>query len=125
MRWAKFFSQNHFHVAHIARKQNKVADALSRRQRVNVVSIACNHELTSMIESYAQDSNYQEIMARLAQGHMQDPYSLKELLLLHGNWLCLAKDMCAKVMSESTHNTSHRTLFLLASYATRHRRLCI
>ena len=34
---------------------------------------------------YAQDSDYQEIMARLAQGHTQDPYSLKERFLLHGN----------------------------------------
>ena len=62
MRWANFLSQYHFHVAHIAGKQNKVADALSRRPRVNAISIA----LTSMIESYAQDSDYQKIMARLA-----------------------------------------------------------
>ena len=98
MRWANFLSQYHFHIAHIVRKQNKVAKALSRRARVNAVSIACNHD---MIESYAQDSNYQEIMARLAQGHTQDPYSLKEGFLLHGNWLCITKDMHAKVMSES------------------------
>ena len=101
MRWANFLSQYHFHIAHIAGKQNKVADALSRRPRVNVVSIACNHDLISMIESYAQDSDYQEIMARLAQGHTQDPYSLKEGFLLHGNRLCITKDMCPKVMSES------------------------
>ena len=101
MKWANFLSQYHFHIAHIAGKQNKVADALSRRPRVNAISIACNHDLTSMIESYEQDSDYQEIMARLAQGHTQDPYSLKEGFLFHGNWLCITKDMCAKVMSES------------------------
>ena len=38
-----------------------------------------------MIENYAQDSDYQEIVAKLAQGHAQDPYSLKEGFLLHGN----------------------------------------
>ena len=85
MRWANFLFQYHFHIAHIARKQNKVANALSRRPRVNAISIACNHDLTSMIESYAQDSHYQGIMAKLAQGHAQDPYSLKEGFLLHDN----------------------------------------
>ena len=106
MRWANFLSQYHFHIAHIAGKQNRVVDALSRRPRVNAVSIACNHDLTSMIESYAQDSDYQEIVAKLAQGHTQDPYSLKEGFLLHGNWLCITKDVCAKVMSES-HEPSY------------------
>ena len=53
-----------------------------------------------MIESYAQDSDYQNIMAKLAQGQMQDPYTLKEGFLLHGDWLCITKDMHAKVMSE-------------------------
>ena len=38
-----------------------------------------------MIENYAQDSDYQEIVAKLAQGHAQDPYSLKEGFLFHGN----------------------------------------
>ena len=32
MRWANFLSQYHFHIAHIAGKQNKVADALSKGQ---------------------------------------------------------------------------------------------
>ena len=49
MRWANFLSQYDFHIAHVARKQNKAANTLSRRPRVNTVSIACNHDLTSMI----------------------------------------------------------------------------
>ncbi|NHV87658.1 hypothetical protein HA385_24050, partial [Escherichia coli] len=35
MRWANFLSQFHFHIAHIPGKHNLVADALSRRPRVN------------------------------------------------------------------------------------------
>ena len=54
-----------------------------------------------MIERYEQDSDYQEVMARLLQGQMQDPYSPKEGFLLHCNRLCITKDMRAKVMSES------------------------
>ena len=58
MRWANFLSQFHFHIAHIPGKVNPVADALSRRPMVNAVSIAYNHDLTSMINKYAQDENY-------------------------------------------------------------------
>ena len=101
MRWANFLSQFHFHIAHVSGKQNLVADALSRRPRVNAVSIAYHHDLTSMIEKYAEDSDYQEVMARLAQGQNQDHYSLKEGFLLYGNRLCVTKDMRGKVMSES------------------------
>ncbi|MCO5614971.1 hypothetical protein L7F22_069257 [Adiantum nelumboides] len=35
MRWANFLSQFHFHIAHVAGKKNQVADALSRRPRIN------------------------------------------------------------------------------------------
>ena len=78
-----FFSQYHFHISHIARKQNKVTNALLGRPRVNVVSIACNHDWTSMIKSYAQDSDYQEIMARLAKGKHKIPkYSRKDFSLM-------------------------------------------
>ncbi|MCO5583560.1 hypothetical protein L7F22_037471 [Adiantum nelumboides] len=48
MRWANFLSQFYFHIAHVAGKKNQVADALSRRPRINAVSIAYNHDLTSM-----------------------------------------------------------------------------
>ena len=58
MRWANLLSQYHFHIAHIAGKQNKVANALSRRPRVNAISIAYNQDLTSMIDKYAQDSDF-------------------------------------------------------------------
>ena len=40
MRWANFLSQFNFHIAHIAGKHNQVANALSRRPKVNAVSIA-------------------------------------------------------------------------------------
>ena len=75
-----------------------MVDALSRRPRVNAVSIAYNQGLTSMIEKYAKDRDFQEIMSSLAQGQPSEPYSHKEGFLLHGNWLFITKDMRAKVM---------------------------
>ena len=50
MRWAYFLSQFNFHIAHIAGKHNQVADALSRRPKVNAVSIATHNDLSSMID---------------------------------------------------------------------------
>ena len=50
MRWENFLSQFHFQFAYVSGKQNPVADALSRRPQVNAISIAYNHNLTSMIE---------------------------------------------------------------------------
>ena len=54
-------------------KQNKVANALSQRPQVNAVSIAYHHDLTTMIEGYAQDSDYKDIMTQLAQGQEHVP----------------------------------------------------
>ena len=62
-----------------------VANALSRRPRSNAISIAYNHDLTSMIDKYAQDSDYADIMRDLERNVTQEPFSLKEGLLLHGS----------------------------------------
>ena len=101
MRWANFLSQFHFHFAHIPGKQNPVADALSRRPRVNVVSVAYNHDLTSMVEKYANDNDFALIFQDLKDGKSKEPYSLNEGFLLHGSRLCIVKDLREKVMYES------------------------
>ena len=101
MRWANFLSQFHFHFAHIPGKQNPVADALSRRLRVNAVSIAYNHDLASMIDKYANDDDFAPIYQGLMTGNAQEPYSLNERFLLHGSRLCVVKDLREKVMYES------------------------
>ena len=48
MRWANFLLQFHFQFSHSAGKLNPVADALSRRPRVNAVSVAFNHDLSQI-----------------------------------------------------------------------------
>ena len=101
MRWANFLSQFHFHIAHILGKQNMVADALSRRPRVNAVTIAYSHDLTDMIGKYAEDGDYATIMANLESGKTHEPFSLKDGFLLHGSRLCITKNLREKVMYES------------------------
>ena len=59
MRWANFLSQIHFHIEHILGKLNPIASAFSQKPIVNVVSIAYYHNFASMIEKYAQDSDFE------------------------------------------------------------------
>ena len=101
MRWTNFISQFHFHIAHIIGKQNVVADALSRRPRVNAVSIAYHNDLSSMIDAYASDIDFANAISALAIGKTQDPYILKYGFLLYELRLCVTQALREKVMNES------------------------
>ena len=68
MRWANFLSQFHFHIAHIPGKQNRVAYGLLRRTWSNAVSIATHNDLSSMIDEYANDPNFKDVMSALSLG---------------------------------------------------------
>lgn len=81
-------------------KLNPVVDALSRRPMVNVVSIAYQHDFTSMLGKYANDENYALIIKDLEEGKDHDPFSQKEGFLMHGSKLCIIKDLREKVMLE-------------------------
>ena len=85
MWWANFLSQFNFNIDHIASKHNQAADALSKRPRVNVVSIATHKDLSSMVDEYAIDPNFKDIMSALAIGKKEEPYDLKDGYLYYGN----------------------------------------
>lgn len=68
LRWADFLSQFDFHIAYIPGSQNSVADDLSRRPRVNAVTIAYHKDLSSMIDEYAIDPDYESIVQQLSSG---------------------------------------------------------
>ncbi|MCO5604146.1 hypothetical protein L7F22_058306 [Adiantum nelumboides] len=89
MRWANFLSRFNFHIAHIAGKHNQVADALSRRPKVNAVSIATHNDLSSMIDEYAIDPDFKDIISAIALGKKEEPFTLEDGYLLHGNRLCI------------------------------------
>ncbi len=67
MRWANFLSQFHLHIAHIAGKHSQLGNALSRRFRANAVSIASHNDLSSMIDDYAIDADFKNVMLAIAR----------------------------------------------------------
>ncbi|MCO5600864.1 hypothetical protein L7F22_054981 [Adiantum nelumboides] len=101
LRCANFLSQFHFHIAHIPGKNNQVANALSRRPRCNVVSVASHNDLTCMVDDCAIDPDFCNVMSAIALGKTQEPYVVQEGYLLYGSWLCVTKVLREKVMYES------------------------
>ncbi|MCO5611700.1 hypothetical protein L7F22_065958 [Adiantum nelumboides] len=87
MRWANFLSRFNFHIAHFAGKHNQVADALSRRPKVNAVSIATHNDLSSMIDEYAIDPDFKDVISAIALGKKEEPFTLEDGYLLYGNRL--------------------------------------
>ncbi|MCO5587389.1 hypothetical protein L7F22_041338 [Adiantum nelumboides] len=96
MRWANFLSRFNFHIAHIAGKHNQVADALSRRPKVNAVSIATHNDLSSMIDEYAIDPDFKDVISAIALGKKEEPFTLEDGYLLHGNRLFTSTILCIK-----------------------------
>ncbi|MCO5606721.1 hypothetical protein L7F22_060911 [Adiantum nelumboides] len=101
LRWANFLSRFHFHIAHIPGKHNQVADALSRRTRCNAAFAASHNDLTSMVDEYATDPNFCDVMSAIALGKTQEPYVVQDGYLLYGSRLCVTKSSREKVMYES------------------------
>ena len=58
----------------MARKHNQVADALSRRPQVNAVSIATHNDLSHMIDEYATDQDFKDVMSASAMGKNEEPF---------------------------------------------------
>ena len=78
-----------------------MADALSRRPKVNAVSIASHNDLSSMIDEYAMDPNFKDVMFAIAMGKNEEPFTIKDGYLLYGNRLCVTHALRDKVMYES------------------------
>ena len=54
-----------------------------------------------MIDKYAEDEDFAQIVSDISQGKVREPFSLNEGFLLHGSRLCVVKDLQEKVMYES------------------------
>ena len=67
----------------------------------NAISIAHNHDLTSMIDMYAQDEDFAQIAKDFKNYVSHEPYMMKDGFLMYGHCLCITKNLCEKVMYES------------------------
>ena len=83
-RWLAFLSEYDFEIQHIKGKENKVADALSRIERLNFV-VAINTykpDLEDQLEEGVKlDENYQKLQAKVAEKlteSLSTRYSLNE-----------------------------------------------
>ena len=54
-----------------------------------------------MVDKYAIDPDFINVMSALTMGKTQDPYKVSVGYLLHGNCLCITKKLREKVMMES------------------------
>ena len=68
---------------------------------VNAISIAHHHDLTSMINEYVHVDDYASIITNLSNDIPHQPYSLKDVFLLHSSRLFIMKNLREKVMYES------------------------
>ncbi|MCO5557021.1 hypothetical protein L7F22_010576 [Adiantum nelumboides] len=113
MRWTNFLSRFNFYIAHIAGKHNQVADALSRRPKVNAISLATLNDLSSMIDEYAIDPNFKDVISAIALGKKEEPFTLQDGYLLHGNRLCITHSLhekaCVKRIEGDTIGHKHCT----------------
>ena len=101
MGWENSLSQFNFHIAHIAGKHNQVTDALSQRPKVNAISIASHNDLSIMIDEYALDPDFKDVMSEIIMGKNEEPFHVKDGYLLYGNQLCVTHNLRDKVMYES------------------------
>ncbi|MCO5549056.1 hypothetical protein L7F22_002522 [Adiantum nelumboides] len=75
-------------LVHVAGKKNVVADALSRRRHVAVVSIAYQHALDEMRDHYSTDEDFAEPYDALVRGNS---YGLKDGFLMFRGKLCVSR----------------------------------
>ena len=54
-----------------------------------------------MVDEYAMDPNFKDVMSAFAIGKKEEPYDLKYGYLLYGNWLCVTHGLHDKVMYET------------------------
>ena len=73
---------------------------------MNAFYIAYHNDLTTMVDEYAIDPNFTNVMSAITMGKTQNPFKLSDRYLLHGNCLCIIENLREKVMIKS-HASPH------------------
>jgi hypothetical protein len=91
-RWLEFLSEYDFYIKHIKGKENKVADALSRRVHIMHATAVNMHQSdlkSRILDGLVTDQHYLQVRENLQQGDVQQKikeYEIKEdKLLMHKN----------------------------------------
>ncbi|MCO5567742.1 hypothetical protein L7F22_021436 [Adiantum nelumboides] len=82
MRWANILSQFHFQIVHVQGQKNVVADALSRKPLVQVISAIHHSSFEDMVDQYATDTDFVDIFTRIRDGETVAGYSIREGYLM-------------------------------------------
>ncbi|MCO5579331.1 hypothetical protein L7F22_033186 [Adiantum nelumboides] len=69
------------------------------KPKVNAVSIATHNDLSSMIDEF--DPDFKDVVSAIALGKKEEPFTLQDGYLIHGNRLCSTRSLREKVMFES------------------------
>ena len=90
-----------------------------------------------MIDEYAIDTNFKDVMSMIALGNIKKPFQLKDGYLLYDNRLCVVTHNMHKKFMYKSHAppyVGHRGIqamlkgtkdvLLLAQYEERHKGLC-
>ena len=101
MRWESFLPQFNFDISHIAGKHNQVAEALSQRPKVNAIFIASHQDLSKMMDEYAIDLNFKDVVFAIALGKIEYPFYIRDGYLLYSNRLYITHNLCERVTHES------------------------
>ncbi|MCO5590784.1 hypothetical protein L7F22_044759 [Adiantum nelumboides] len=65
------------------------------------MSIATHNDLSLMIDEYAIDPDFKDVISAIALAKKEEPFTLKDGYLLHGNRLCITHSLREKVMYKS------------------------
>ena len=96
-----FLSQINFYIARIASKHNQVVDELVQRSRVNAISIASQNYVPKMIDEYAIDLDFKDVMSAIALRKVEKFFQVKYGYLLYNTGLCVTHNMHNKGMYKS------------------------
>ena len=81
-------------------KQNAIADALSRRPKVNAITTLYHHDLEHLPDMYPNDPDFASIWQALKEGRVHLPYSIKGGYSYHHQAISIAWPLQRKVMNE-------------------------
>ena len=95
-RWIEFLQEYDFEIAYIPGKDNVVADALSRREFVDAITVVHSHLADKVREALRRDKYFGSIIEELSNEHVDsnpklhlEKYRLHDGLLYYSRRLCI------------------------------------